>query len=34
MLKLQPAAAWVTVKVLPPAVIVPVRVVPLFARTL
>jgi len=34
MLKVQPAEAWVTVKVCPPAVILPVRVPPLFATTL
>ena len=34
MLKVQPAAAWVTVNVFPPAVILPVRVPPLFAATL
>jgi len=34
MLKVQPGADWVTVIVLPPAVILPVRVAPLFAATL
>lgn len=34
MLKVQPGAAWVTVNVFPPAVILPVRVPPLFATTL
>ena len=34
MLKVQPEADWVTVKVLPPDVILPVRVAPLFAWTL
>ena len=34
MLNVQPAPDWVTLKVCPPAVMVPVRVAPLFAWTL